>query len=163
MKFSHELRYDATPDQVYGMLVDSAFREEVCESATATVRHAVEVTTSGDTATVTVEQVQPTRGIPSFARKFVGDEIRVLQTETWSSPTRASLLVEIPGKPGKLSGTVALAADGEQTVETVAGDLKVGIPMVGGKLEGLISDLLKHALRHEEKVGRAWLAGDRHG
>ena len=30
--------------------------------------------------------------------------------------------------------------------------------MVGGKLEGLVADLLKSALRTEQKVGRAWLA-----
>ena len=33
--------------------------------------------------------------------------------------------------------------------------------MVGGKLEGLIGDLLRRALKSEERVGRAWLAGDR--
>jgi hypothetical protein len=43
----------------------------------------------------------------------------------------------------------------------VAGDIKVKIPMLGGKLEGLIGDLLTKALLTEQRVGRAWLAGDR--
>jgi hypothetical protein len=34
----------------------------------------------------------------------------------------------------------------------------VSIPLVGGKLEGLIGDLLAAALRTEERVGRRWLA-----
>jgi carbon monoxide dehydrogenase subunit G len=163
MKFSHEIRYDATPEQVYAMLVDPDFREAVCEAATATVRYDVDVDVdaSGDEAVVRVEQFQPSTHIPSFARKFVGDEIEVRQTEKWSDPSRASLLVEIPGKPGRLTGTVSLAAEDDGTVETVSGDLKVGIPMVGGKLESMISDLLKVALRSEEKVGRSWLARDR--
>ena len=46
-------------------------------------------------------------------------------------------------------------------METVAGDIKVKIPMIGGKLEGLIGDLLTAALKTEERVGRAWLAGER--
>ena len=46
-------------------------------------------------------------------------------------------------------------------METVSGDIKVKIPMIGGKLEGLIGDLLTSALEAEERVGRAWLAGKR--
>jgi hypothetical protein len=33
--------------------------------------------------------------------------------------------------------------------------------MIGGKLEALIGDLLTAALTTEERVGKAWLAGDR--
>ncbi len=161
MKFTHEIRYDATPEQVHAMLMDPAFREEVCEAATATIRYDVDVDASGDETIVRVEQFQPATHIPSFARKFVGDEIEVRQTEKWSEPTGGSLLVEIPGKPGKLSGTITLEPDGAGTLETVSGNLKVGIPMVGGKLEQMISDLLKVALRSEEKVGRSWLARER--
>jgi hypothetical protein len=161
MKFSHEIRYDTTPDQVHEMLMDPDFRKAVCEAATATIRYDVRVNGSGGVTTVEVEQYQPSTHIPSFARKFVGDEIQVRQTETWSDPSAASLLVEIPGKPGKLTGKVSLAPDGAGTVETVSGDLKVSIPMVAGKLEAMIGDLLKAALRNEEKVGRSWLAGDR--
>ncbi|MBA2465483.1 MAG: DUF2505 family protein, partial [Nocardioidaceae bacterium] len=40
------------------------------------------------------------------------------------------------------------------------GEVKVSIPLVAGKLERLISDLLASALRSEQRVGRAWLAGD---
>jgi len=161
MRFSHEMRYDRSPEQVHAMLMEPAFREAVCEAATATIRYDVDVTATGDEATVRVEQWQPATHIPSFARKFVGDEIEIRQTETWSDPSGASLVVEIPGKPGRLTGTITLAADGDGTVETVSGELKVGIPMVGGKLEKMISDLLVVALRSEERVGRSWLARDR--
>ena len=33
--------------------------------------------------------------------------------------------------------------------------------MIGGKLEALIGDLLTSRCRTEERVGKAWLAGDR--
>ncbi len=66
--------------------------------------------------------------------------------------------MEIPGKPGDMRGTVALRESGGTTTETVDLTVKVGIPLVGGKLEGLIADLLLKALRAENTVGRAWLA-----
>ena len=105
--------------------------------------------------------MQPAAGIPSFAKKIVGDEIEILQREEWSSSTDATLDVSIPHKPGHLKGTITLRENGSGTVETVDAEIKVHIPMLGGKLEKLISDLLSSALRSEHRVGKAWLAGDR--
>jgi hypothetical protein len=108
--------------------------------------------------TVSIDQVQAAEGIPSFARKFVGDEINIVQKEAWSSPTAAAVNVEIPGKPGEIRGTVSITEDEAGTTENVRMDVKVGIPLVGGKIEVLIAELLTKALRAENHVGRQWLA-----
>lgn len=158
MKFSHEIRYAAGADDVYAMLGEQAFRDQVCE-ASGTLAHTVQVTPSGTGMAVVVDRTMPADGIPSFATKFVGDKIQVVQKETWTGPTEATLEVTIPGKPGHMRGTVTLAESGGQTVETVSGDIKVSIPLVGGKLESLIGDLLASALRTEGKVGARWLDG----
>jgi hypothetical protein len=156
--FSHEMRYDgATPEQVYAMLADAAFREQVCEYQRYH-RHTITITPEGSGMSVVVDQHRPADGVPSFAQKFVGDEINVHQQEHWSSPTDASLEVAIPGKPGHMKGTVHLAGDAGGTTETVAVDVKVSIPRIGGKIEGLIADMLIKALRAENKVGQQWLA-----
>ena len=160
MHFHQELEYDASPAEVYAMLADPAFREAVCEAGDS-VRHDVSITSQGAGMSVSVDQVQPAAGIPSFARKIVGDEIEILQREEWSSETDASLDVSIPHKPGHLKGTITLREQGTGTVETVDAEVKVHIPMLGGKLEKLISDMLGSALRSEHRVGKAWLAGDR--
>lgn len=158
MRFEHTLRYDATPEQVFAMLGDARFREQVCQAQHAT-ECTVDVDGAGETMAVVVEQERPAEGIPSFAQKFVGDTIRISQRERWDSPTDASLDVAIPGKPGHLKGTLTLRADGAGTVETVSGELKVNIPLVGGKLEKLVAELLEQALVSEQRVGRSWLAG----
>lgn len=160
MHFHQELEYDASPAEVYAMLCDPAFREAVCEAGDS-IRHEVTITPDGDGMSVSVDQVQPAAGIPSFARKIVGDEIEILQREEWSSATDAALEVSIPHKPGHLKGTITLRESGTGTVETVDAEIKVHIPMLGGKLEKLIADLLGSALRSEHGVGKSWLAGDR--
>jgi hypothetical protein len=160
MRFHHEIRYDASPDDVYAMLSEPTFRERVCAAQHAHDSE-VDIAPDGDGMKVVVDQKRPADGIPQFARKFVGDEIHIKQVEDWSDRSAAKLSVEIPGKPGHLRGTVGVAGDGEGTVETVTGEITVKIPLVGGKLEALIADLLESALQQEEKVGRAWLAGDR--
>ncbi len=157
MRFEHEMRYDAAPEEVFAMLGEAVFREQVCEA-----QHASECTATVDgvdyTMSVVVDQKRPSKGIPSFAKKFVGDTIHIRQREEWSSPRLATLDVSIPGKPAHMKGTISLRADGGGTVETVAGDVKVSIPLVGSKIEGLVAEILEHALLTEQRLGKAWLA-----
>ena len=160
-KLSHELRYDgATPDQVYAMLADADFREAVC-AYQRFPRRTVTITPGGNGMSVSVDQYRPADEVPSFARKFVGAEINIVQEEQWASATDAALTVTIPGKPGDMRGTVHLEAADGGTTETVQVNVKVNIPLVGGKIEDLISGLLLKALKAENKVGVTWLAGDR--
>ena len=149
----HDLTYDAPLADVAAMLMDPAFREQVCEYQRV-LSH--DVTVEGQR--VTIKQVQAAHGIPSFAAKFVGDEITIVQEEDWHSPDRGDIKVTIPGKPGDMKGTAVLEESGGTTTETVQLTVKVGIPLVGGKIEGLIADLLLKALKAENKVGRDYLA-----
>ncbi len=158
-KVSEELRYDgATLEQVHEMLATQAFREQVCESQ-GYLRHTVKIGRDDDGMTVAIDQVQAAHGIPGFAKKFVGDEIHITQAEDWTSPEKGNLHIAIPGKPGEISGTAMLTEDPDGTTETVNLTIKVNIPLVGGKIEGLVADLLTKALRAEHKVGVRWLAG----
>jgi hypothetical protein len=158
-KVRYELRYDgATAEQVYTMLSDPEFRDAVCEFQRFP-RREVRITPTPKGIDVTVDQHRPAHEVPSFARKFVGEEINIVQTESWSSPTSASLHVTIPGKPGDLKGTVTLTEVDGGVTEVVDVEVKASIPLVGGKIEGVIGDMLGKALRAENKVGRDWLAG----
>ncbi|GAA1918793.1 DUF2505 domain-containing protein [Nocardioides lentus] len=149
-RLTHDMPYDATPEQVSAMLDDVAFREAVCDRQGAT-HH--EVSIDGDD--VRVEFGRRTRGLPGYATKIVGDEVTIVQTETWTSPTHADIRLEIPGKPGDVSGTIDLAeADGGGCVETVVFDIRVKVPVVGGKIEGLLKDMIRDGLRKEHEVGR---------
>jgi Protein of unknown function (DUF2505) len=158
-RLEHDLTYDAPLAEVAAMLADPEFRAEVCDQL-GMLRKTVTIT--GDAADgnleVVLDQVQAADGVPSFARKFVGDEIRIVQTERWTSPAEGHIQVAIPGKPGDMSGTARLHESGGTTTESVAMDIKIGIPLVGGKIEGLISELLLKALRAENEVGRDYLS-----
>jgi hypothetical protein len=156
-RVQHDLTYDASPSEVLAMLHDSAFRERVCE-ATGCLRGTVSVTDTAAGTEVVIDQVQTAEGIPGFARKFVGDEINIVQKETWNGET-ADVEVIIPGKPGKMTGTATLLEAGGITTERVELDIQVGIPLVGGKIESLIGDMLLKALKTENREGRDYLSG----
>ena len=161
-RIRHELRYDGvTPEQVYAMLATPEFREKVCEFQRFP-RRTVTITPSGAGIeagmVVKVDQHRPATEVPAFARKLVGEEINIVQDETWHSPTSADLAVSIPGKPGHMNGAVTLTGDGTGTTEVVEVEVKVSVPLIGGRLEGFIGDMLLKALKAENKVGREWLA-----
>lgn len=157
-RLTHDLVYDAPLEQVSAMLRDRDFRDRVCV-ARHVLRHQVSVVPDGEDTIVTVDEHESATGIPGFARKFVGEEINVVQTETWTSPGHADVHVTIPHKPGDIHGTIRLVEVDGRTTETVDLEIKVALPLVGGKIEGLVSDLLRKALRIEEQVGREHLAG----
>ena len=105
---------------------------------------------------------QRTQGIPAFARKVVGDRTRVVQSETWTSPAAADLEVRIPGRPGHIRGTISLASDGGRgTVECFDGSATIRVPLVAGRLEGLVETPFVAGMDTEQEVGARWLARDR--
>lgn len=156
-RLTHEMVYDAPVEAVTAMLADPAFRDEVCRYQ-GVLRQEVTIEPVGEGQHVTIDQWQSTAGVPSFAKKIVGDETNIVQKEIWTTPVLGDITVEIPGKPGDITGTARVEEKGGRTVETVDLTIKVGIPLVGGKIEGLLSDLLLKALKAENKVGRDYLA-----
>jgi len=164
MMIRHRLEYDAAPGAVYEMLSDPAFRDKVCE-AMNTVSHDVEIDRAEAGMSVRIDMVQRTQGVPGFAKKIVGDQTRIIQSEDWvaahGAPLAARLVVEIPGKPAAIRGTITLTGDESGTVESFAGEAKVNIPLVGGKVEGLIEKLFIAGMDAEQRVGSGWLVGQR--
>lgn len=153
-----ELAYDAPAEAVHAMLNDPKFRERVCERMRV-IRASATVVPQGSASVVTIDQVQPAQGLPSFATKLVGDEIRIVQQETWTSRDHADVRVTIPGKPGEMVGSSDLVESGGRTVETVDLEIRVRVPLVGGKIESLVADMLRKALAAENAEGRAYLSG----
>jgi Protein of unknown function (DUF2505) len=158
MKFRHELSYDASPAEVFEMLADRDFREKVGE-ALDVVSADISLDRDSDGFTLTNDQVQRTEGLPSFAKRIAGDTTRVIQTEEWSSPTGGTLRIDAPGKPTSMSGTIELVPDGSGTVEVVELEIKAKVPLIGGKLEGLMADQVREGMDTEREVGQAWLKG----
>ena len=160
MKFRHELRYDASPAEVFEMLADPAFREASC-AAQDVISAEVNLERDGNGFSLTLDQLQKTDDLPSFARTFAGDSTRAIQREEWEDTTGGTLQIDTPGKPSTMKGTITLRAEGSETVEIVELELKVRVPLIGGKLEKLMAEKVATGMDAEHGVGVAWLAGDR--
>jgi hypothetical protein len=157
MRFRHVNSYAASAAEVHAMLTTREFREEVCTYQRA-LEHSVRISQDGDTTGVVITQSQSMDGAPAAARKIVGSSVRIIQREMWTATSSADFAMEIPGKPGHLKGAITLVDKGDGSCEEVfAGEVKVHVPLLGGKLEGFVADILARALRREGRVGVTWL------
>jgi hypothetical protein len=157
---SHTMTYPGTTvEAVYAMLGDPAYRKAVSDYQKVVDFHC-DIEPAGAGMKVRMEQAHSADGIPAFAQRMVGGEIRFVQEESWSSPSGGDIQVTIPGKPGDMKGTVSISQAGEDVVQRVDLGIKVAVPLIGGKLEDLVAGFMTKALDAENKVGVKWLRGE---
>ncbi|TCC27379.1 DUF2505 domain-containing protein [Kribbella speibonae] len=160
MELKMSASYDATPEEVFAIVTDTAFREQACEKTKA-LSYDVTVSTSGTDTVVRVSRQMESTDIPDMARKFVGDTLTVVQTETWhAAATDGSRTADVSGEiantPVALKGTARIAQDGAQTVQAIDLDVKVAVPLIGKKLEPFVVDAIRSGLQKEHDLGHDW-------
>jgi Protein of unknown function (DUF2505) len=162
MKISSTVDYAATPDAVFAMLANEDFQARKC-AATGARRHSVSISAQGDRTVIVSSRDLPTDDFPDFVKSMVGATLAVSETQDWGPPgtdgaRQGRLTVDIAGAPIDLAGTLSLAPGGQGTVETVEGDLKARMPLIGGMIENAAAPAIRSAIRVESETGQAWLA-----
>ncbi|MDX6248218.1 MAG: hypothetical protein QOF10_1578 [Kribbellaceae bacterium] len=163
MELKLSASYDATPEEVFAIVTDATFREQACEKTKA-LSYDVKVTESGGDTVVRVQREMPSDNVPDIARKFVGQTLTVVQTETWhpanaDGSRNAEVKGEITNTPVTLRGTARISSDGAQTVQTIDLDVKVAVPLIGKKIEPFVVDAIRSGLQKEHELGRDWHDG----
>ena len=153
MKFLHSNVYAAPIDRVRAMLNDPAFREQV---ATRTGALSCQAAYGG--GKLVVREEQAVAGVPSFAKRFVGESTQVVHTELWGDAGEATITIETPGKPTHIAGRITLTEAGGATTHSYDLEVTASVPLIGGKLEKLVADLTAAGLAAEGQVGAEWLA-----
>ena len=162
MKITSAVEYAAPPDAVFAMLTDEDFQSRKC-AATGARSHSVSIRKQGDHTVIVSSRDLPTDDFPDFVKSMVGATLAITETQDWgpagSDGTRqGKLTVDIAGAPISLAGTLSLAPGGEGTVETVEGELKARMPLIGGMIENAAAPAIRSAIRVENETGQTWLA-----
>jgi len=163
MELKLSASYDATPEEVFAIVTDATFREQACEKTKA-LSYNVEVTKSGSDTVVKVRREMPSDGVPDFAKKFVGETLTLVQTETWHAAKadgsrNADVSGEIVNTPVTLKGTASITGSGGQAVQAIDLDVKVAVPLIGKKMEPFVVDAIRSGLQKEHELGREWHNG----
>ena len=101
---------------------------------------------AGDAVTLVMSRGLPP-GIPGFLEKFLPKGGRAHQTEAWGpadgGARRGTWKGEIPGAPATVGGTMALEPSASGARYLVSGEIKVHIPLVGGKAESFVAEMIE--------------------
>ena len=162
MKISASLDYAATPHEVFAMLADEIFQTRKC-IATGALSHTVSISANGERTVIVSSRDLPTADFPSFIQTLVGATLAVTETQDWGpagtdGARQGVITVDIAGAPIDLDGTLSLARNGRGSVETVEGDLRARIPLIGGKIEKAAAPAIESAINVEREIGQSWLA-----
>jgi hypothetical protein len=164
VRITAEIHYDADPEAVFRMICDVGFQERKCR-ANGALEHDVEIEEYDDGgAVVRTHRTMPADGVPDFVRSFVGDTLKVTQTDDWAGPAPdgsrdGTAVVEIAGAPVRFTATLRLVPAGSGSRQSVDGDLKASVPLVGSKIEKAAEPAIRAAVRAEQRTSDAWLAG----
>ncbi len=108
-------------------------------------------------AVVAVSRRLPDGG-PSFMQKLGPRDGRVVQTDTWgpaaAGARRGTWSAAFPGSPGDVSGTTVLEPTADGCRWTVAGQVSIRLPLVGGKIESYLAPLVEKLVARQAEVLR---------
>ncbi len=104
--------------------------------------------------------------LPSFAKRVLKPTNTMRQTDDWQPQTDGSWTgtfdVDVSGAPVHISGTMALRPDGDTTTHDVTIDVKVKVPLVGGKIaDWAAKNDVRRTLDAEFAENDRWLAEHR--
>ncbi len=93
-------------------------------------------------------------GVPGFLDRFLPKDRRVVETFDWAPAAgdgtrRGTWKADIPGAPARLGGTMRLEPTATGSRYTIEGQVKVSVPLIGGKAEGFIAEMV-HRLAVKE-------------
>lgn len=138
MKMTVTHRFDADVETVYRLMADKDFMVRKYADQGATDIE-VDSDEKADGPTIVTKR-KVTIDLPGFAKKVMAPTNTVVQTDEWRPADGdgrrvCRYKVEVQGVPSRIDGTVTLSPDGDGTREDVVADVKVSIPLLGGKLE----------------------------
>jgi hypothetical protein len=155
MDISSHLDFAAPPAEVYAMMTDQRYLEEVCVASDSTSYH---VSAAGSTT-----QTSRTLPAPESAARFTGPQLTVNDEIVWGDPSSdgsrsGTVTMTVLGQPVTFKGGIRLSPGGHGSVVDVRGDLKVAIPLLGRKLEEAAAPAVMAGYRTQQEVGDRWLA-----
>jgi hypothetical protein len=155
MDISTGLDFAAEPADVYAMMIDQGYLEEVCVASESI---SYDVSVSGSTT-----RSSRTLASPESAARFTGPQLTVVEEVAWSEAATdgsrtGTMNMTITGQPVSLKGTLRLAPGGRGTTVDLNGELKVAIPLLGRKLEQSSAPAVLAGFRTQQRVGDRWLS-----
>lgn len=159
----YSFRYPSAADAVFGVLTDREFLEARLARIGGPGAGLVEHSATPESARMVFLQGVSRDYLPAPVRRLLPGDLRIERTETWRLVAPGRYAGEIGGRvkdaPGQVAGTLALTGDTGSSEYRLDATAKVNVPLVGGKVEELISEHLNKLIDRESRFAQEWLVG----
>jgi hypothetical protein len=156
-RFSHSVDSDVDVEALFAVLTGADWADRKAEhlgDGSRTVRR--EVAPNGGVTLVLSRELPA--GVPGFLQRFLPSDRRVTTTDVWGPPqegTRSGTWTAVlGGAPAKLGGTMRIEPTAAGNRHTIDGEVKVGVPVIGGKAESFIAEQIVRLADAEAELVR---------
>ena len=158
-EISHSFAHDV--DEVAAAILDEGYQQSLSDIESLKAREVLSQEEGrGGTVLRRVRCVLDIH-ITGAAKSFIGSGEPAWVEESIWYPDRSQwewvVKPEVAENLLKAQGYISLKGDAGKTERIVHGDVKVSVPLYGGKVEGWIVDGLEHAYAEEAERLQAWL------
>ena len=161
-KIEHSMSYPFSTLRLWEIIAAERYWVDLIEAINA--GHAVleSFKATSDEVTLALKQVIPEDQLPSVITKIRPGDMEIPRHSTFrlaDGVINADILATVSGASAKILGTQR--ALGDPSTVTLDGEVKVGIPLIGGKIEKTIANELVALFDRERDETVTWEANNR--
>ncbi|HEY7593770.1 MAG TPA: DUF2505 domain-containing protein [Actinophytocola sp.] len=158
----HRSTFAAPADKVYDTLTDEAFLSERLRDIGGKGAALLDHSRDGDRVSFRMRQGVDASRLPGAVRSILNGDLVVEREERWQPDGghhAGTSRVTIAGVPGEIKGRSRIAGTGAEATLVITAQVKVSIPLIGGKLEKVVAEQVGKLLAAEAEYAQKWLAG----
>lgn len=162
-KLEHRDVYAVSTARLHAALCSEQYWTDLVRTVAPDVSSLESFTSDGSSVTVKLLQIVPADKLPSIVTKIRSGDLTIRRTFSigpFSDRSTGSFGAEVDGAKATLSGSVTVSGSDGQATLTYSGAAKVGIPLVGGKIESAIVSNLTKLFDAEAEFTADWLAAN---
>jgi hypothetical protein len=160
-RFEHRSTFTSPAATVYATLVDRAFLEARLAALGGKGAAILEYTGSGDEVSYRLRQGLDASKLPGAVRAILKGDLVVERTERWTLDGGAHTSTggaTISGVPGEIKNRTRIEDGSGGSALVITAEVKVSIPLIGGKFEEVIAEHVGKLLARESEFLGKWLA-----
>jgi hypothetical protein len=161
VRFELEQKIPAPYDDVVAATLDEDYQRSLTDLPPLEHRELIDQFEDGDGKIVRITRCILAIHTGGAVAKFIGDSDPAWKEEaTWhpeGSHWEWHIIPEVAKELLAAKGRILLTEQGDETLRTIEGEVKVRVPLYGGKVEGWIVEGLEHAYEEEARRLMEWL------
>jgi Protein of unknown function (DUF2505) len=149
-------RYPEPPERIREVLTDQQYLRDKLRAVGGPGAELVSREEDERGVTVVLRQAVPDDMLPPFVRAALPSGLTIHRTETWTG-FDGSVHAVVDGAPGVITGAMRLEPDPAGCVLGAQLTADVGVPLIGGTVEKMVTDSIAKLLESEYQFTLEWL------